>query len=98
MGACEESGMEISKTTQRAQGEEIKRIPIARCPVDGCGRTLLYSTDPKEKNTVTISVAKPDYQGTIKQVLPAEKQKEYGRLFVLLVTRLAPQGIVCYTL
>ena len=55
--------MEISKTTQRAQGEEIKRIPIARCPVDGCGRTLLYSTDPKEKNTVTISVAKPDYQG-----------------------------------
>ncbi len=63
MGAYKESGMEISKTTQRAQGEEIKRIPIARCPVDGCGRTLLYSTDPKEKNTVTISVAKPDYQG-----------------------------------
>ena len=49
--------MEISKTTQRAQGEEIKRIPIARCPVDGCGRTLLYSTDPKEKNTVTVSKA-----------------------------------------
>ena len=53
--------MEISKTTQRAQGEEIKRTPIARCP--NCGRTVLYSTDPKEKNTVTISVAKPDYQG-----------------------------------
>lgn len=55
--------MEISKTTQRAQGEEIKRIPIARCPVDGCERTLLYSTDPKEKSTVTVCVAKPDYQG-----------------------------------
>ena len=38
------------------------------------------------------------YYSTIKQVLPAEKQKEYGRLFVLLFTRLAPQGIVCYTL
>lgn len=53
MGACEESGMEISKTTQRAQGEEIKRIPIARCP--NCGRTVLYSDDPRDKLTVTAA-------------------------------------------
>ncbi len=43
--------------------EEIKRIPIARCPVKDCGRTLLYSTNPKDKNTVTVSIAKPDYRG-----------------------------------
>ena len=55
--------METSKMAQRTQSGEIKRIPIARCPVDGCGRTLLYSTNPKEKTTVTVSVAKPDYQG-----------------------------------
>lgn len=55
--------MEFSKTTQRTQSGEIKRIPTVRCPMDGCGRTLLYSTDLKEKNTVTVSVAKPDYQG-----------------------------------
>ncbi len=55
--------MEFSETIQRTQSGEIKRIPIARCPVDGCGRTLLYSTNPKEKTTVTVSVAKPDYQG-----------------------------------
>lgn len=55
--------METSKMTQRTQSGEIKRIPIARCPVDGCGRTLLYSTNPKEKTTVTVSIAKPDYQG-----------------------------------
>lgn len=63
MEVSEEGGMEIFKTTQRIQSEKIKRIPIARCPVDGCGRTLLYSTNPKEKNTVTVSIAKPDYQG-----------------------------------
>ena len=41
----------------------IKRIPIARCPVSDCGRTLMYSGDPKDKNTVTLSVANEGYQG-----------------------------------
>lgn len=61
MGACKESGMEISKTTQRAQGEEIKRIPIARCP--NCGRTVLYSDDPRDKLTVTVRAADESYRG-----------------------------------
>ena len=35
---------------------------------------------------------------TIKQVLPSEKEKRStDDLFVLLFTRLALQGIVCYT-
>ena len=53
--------MEISKTTQRAQGEEIKRIPIARCP--NCGRTVLYSDDPRDKLTVTVRAADESYHG-----------------------------------
>ena len=61
MGACEESGMEISKTTKRAQGEEIKRIPIARCP--NCGRTVLYSDDPRDKLNVTVRAADESYHG-----------------------------------
>ena len=40
-----------------------KRIPIARCPVPDCGRTLMYSGDPKDKNTVTLSVADDGYNG-----------------------------------
>lgn len=42
---------------------EVKRIPIARCPVFDCGRTLMYSGDPKDKHTVTLSVANDGYQG-----------------------------------
>ena len=35
---------------------------------------------------------------TIKQILPPEKEKRStDDLFVLFFTRLAPQGIVCYT-
>ena len=40
-----------------------KRIPIARCPVPDCGRTLIYSGDPNDKNTVTLSVANDGYRG-----------------------------------
>ena len=42
---------------------EIKRIPIARCPVPGCGRTLMRSGDPKDKHTVILSVAEDGYRG-----------------------------------
>ena len=41
----------------------IKRIPIARCPVLDCGRTLIYSGDPKDKHTVTLSIADDGDQG-----------------------------------
>ena len=41
----------------------IKRIPIARCPVPDCGRTLMYSGDPKDKHTVMLSIASDGYQG-----------------------------------
>ena len=40
--------------------KNIKRIPIARCPVPDCGRTLMYSGDPKDKHTVTLSIADDD--------------------------------------
>lgn len=43
--------------------KNIKRIPIARCPVLDCGRTLLYSGNPKDKNTVILSVANDGYNG-----------------------------------
>lgn len=43
--------------------KKIMRIPIARCPVPDCGRTLMYSGDPKDKHTVTFSVANDGYQG-----------------------------------
>jgi len=42
---------------------EIKRIPIARCPVPGCGRTLMCSGDPKDKHTIILSVADDGYRG-----------------------------------
>ena len=42
---------------------EIKRIPIARCPVPGCGRTLRCSGDPKDKHTVILRVAEDGYRG-----------------------------------
>ncbi len=41
----------------------IKRIPIARCPNQDCGRTLLYSCDPKDKLYITTKVAGESYQG-----------------------------------
>jgi hypothetical protein len=43
--------------------ELTKRIPIARCPVPDCGRTLMYSGDPKDKHTVMLSIASDGYQG-----------------------------------
>jgi len=42
---------------------ETKRIPIARCPVPGCGRTLMCSGDPKDKHTIILSVADDGYRG-----------------------------------
>ena len=39
------------------------RIPIARCPVPDCGRTLMYSGDPKDKHTVMLSIATDGYHG-----------------------------------
>ena len=43
--------------------DKSKRIPIARCPVPGCGRTLMYSGDPKDKHTVILRVAEDGYRG-----------------------------------
>ena len=43
--------------------ELTKRIPIAHCPVPDCGRTLMYSGDPKDKHTVMLSIASDGYQG-----------------------------------
>ena len=43
--------------------KNIKRIPIARCPVLDFERTLLYSGNPKDKNTVILSVANDGYNG-----------------------------------
>ena len=43
--------------------KNIKRIPIARCPVSDCGRTLMYSGDPKDKHTVMLSIANDGYKG-----------------------------------
>ena len=41
----------------------IKRIPIARCPNSDCGRTLLFSSDPKDKFNITTKVVTDDYKG-----------------------------------
>ena len=41
----------------------IKRIPIARCPNSDCGRTLLFSSDPKDKYNITTKVVTDDYKG-----------------------------------
>ena len=43
--------------------KNIKRIPIARCPVPDCGRTLMYSGDPNDKHTVMLSIASDGYRG-----------------------------------
>ena len=43
--------------------KNIKRIPIARCPNPNCGRTLMYSGDPKDKHTVMLSIAGDGYRG-----------------------------------
>ena len=40
-----------------------KRIPIARCPNSDCGRTLLFSSDPKDKYNITTKVVTDDYKG-----------------------------------
>ena len=43
--------------------ENIKRIPIARCPNPDCSRTLLFSCDPKDKLRVTTMIADESYHG-----------------------------------
>lgn len=42
---------------------KIKRIPIARCPNSDCGRTLLFSCDPKDKLNITTKVVTENYKG-----------------------------------
>ena len=42
---------------------KVKRIPIARCPNADCGRTLLFSCEPKNKLHITTKVADENYQG-----------------------------------
>ena len=42
---------------------KIKRIPIARCPNSNCGRTLLFSSDPKDKFNITTKVVTEEYKG-----------------------------------
>lgn len=37
------------------------KIPIARCPE--CGRTILYSDNPRDKLTVTVRTADESYHG-----------------------------------
>ena len=39
----------------------MKRYPIAFCP--NCRRTILYSADPKDRKTVTVTVASDRYEG-----------------------------------
>jgi len=41
--------------------EDVKRIPIARCPV--CNRTIVYSDDPKDKRSTAVRVADENYHG-----------------------------------
>lgn len=43
--------------------KNIKRIPIARCPNLNCGRTLLYSCDPKDKYNIETKIADDNYMG-----------------------------------
>ena len=40
-----------------------KRIPIARCPNPDCSRTLLFSSDPKDKFYITTQIAGENYKG-----------------------------------
>ena len=40
-----------------------KRIPIARCPNADCGRTLLFSYDPRDKLYLTMKIADEAYRG-----------------------------------
>ena len=37
------------------------KIPIAHCPK--CGRTILYSDNPRDKLTVTVRAADESYHG-----------------------------------
>lgn len=43
--------------------KNIRRIPIARCPLPACGRTLIYSGNPKDKHTISLSIADENYHG-----------------------------------
>ncbi|MBQ8388168.1 MAG: hypothetical protein IJX46_04525 [Clostridia bacterium] len=40
-----------------------KRIPIARCPNPDCGRTLLFSGDPRDRLFIETRVADESYRG-----------------------------------
>jgi hypothetical protein len=42
---------------------KIRHIPIARCPNSDCGRTLLFSSDPKDKYNITTKIVTDDYKG-----------------------------------
>ena len=46
----------LRKTTQ-------DKIPIAKCANPACGRTILYSKNPREKLNVTVRIAEPGYTG-----------------------------------
>ena len=39
------------------------KIPIAKCANPECGRTILYSKNPREKLNVTVRIAEPGYTG-----------------------------------
>ena len=39
------------------------KIPIAKCANPECGRTILYSENPREKLNVTVRMAEPNYTG-----------------------------------
>ena len=39
------------------------KIPIAKCANPECGRTILYSKNPREKLSVTVRIAEPGYMG-----------------------------------
>jgi hypothetical protein len=43
--------------------DNIKRIPIARCPNSDCGRTLLFSSEPMDKYNVITRVVTENYKG-----------------------------------
>lgn len=40
-----------------------RKYPIARCANPGCGCTILYSDDPRDKRNVTVHLAEPNHAG-----------------------------------
>lgn len=49
------------KTIKSIQRQD--KIPIAKCAKPECGRTILYSKNPREKLNVTVRIAEPGYTG-----------------------------------